>query len=270
MAKSRIDLSTVAGLGLAAAGILGGLLLEGGVLQDVLQKTAALIVLGGTAGAVMVATPWATLTAAMRRLWHVLMEPQSDPSLAIDEIITFATKARRSGLVSLDADINRIPDPFMRKALTLAVDGCDLQELRKMMELEIDMAEGRAEAEAQVFESAGGYSPTIGIIGAVLGLIQVMKRLADTEQVGHGIATAFVATVYGVALANVVLLPAAAKIKARMRQETDRRMLILEGVCGLVEGLNPKLIRQKLEAFVVVTGLNLPTAAKPAARREAA
>ncbi len=270
MAKSRIDLSTVAGLGLATAGILGGLLLEGGVLQDVLQKTAALIVLGGTAGAVMVATPWATLTAAMRRLWHVLMEPQSDPALAIDEIITFATKARRSGLVSLDGDINRIPDPFMRKALTLAVDGCDLQELRKMMELEIDMAEGRAEAEAQVFESAGGYSPTIGIIGAVLGLIQVMKRLADTEQVGHGIATAFVATVYGVALANVVLLPAAAKIKARMRQETDRRVLILEGICGLVEGLNPKLIRQKLEAFVAVTGQTRPPTAKPPARREAA
>ncbi|MCX6596713.1 MAG: flagellar motor protein [Acidobacteria bacterium] len=270
MAKARVDLSTVAGLTVATAGILGGLLLEGGALQDVLQKTAALIVLGGTAGAVMVATPWATLTAAMRRLWHVLMEPQSDPGLAIDEIITFATKARRSGLVSLDGDINRIPDPFMRKALTLAVDGCDLQELRKMMELEIDMAEGRAEAEAQVFESAGGYSPTIGIIGAVLGLIQVMKRLADTEQVGHGIATAFVATVYGVALANVVLLPAAAKIKARMRQETDRRMLILEGICGLVEGLNPKLIRQKLEAFVAVTGQTRPAAAKPAARREAA
>ncbi|MCX6592161.1 MAG: flagellar motor protein [Acidobacteria bacterium] len=269
MAKARIDLSTVGGLGLAAAGILGGLVLEGGVLQDILQKTAALIVLGGTAGAVMVATPWATLKSALRRLWHVLMEPVSNPAVAIDEIITFATKARRSGLVSLDSDINRIPDPFMRKALTLAVDGCDLQELRKMMELEIDMAEARAEADAQVFESAGGYSPTIGIIGAVLGLIQVMKRLADTEQVGHGIATAFVATVYGVALANVVLLPAASKIKARMRQETDRCVLILEGICGLVEGLNPKLIRQKLEAFISVRAVSRPAEAK-AARREAA
>jgi chemotaxis protein MotA len=131
----------------------------------------------------------------------------------------------------------------------LAVDGCDLQEIRAMLELEIDMEEARAEAEAKVFEGAGGYAPTIGIIGAVMGLIQVMKNLADIEEVGHGIAVAFVATVYGVGLSNLLFLPMAQKIKARAHAETKRRTLITEGVAGIVEGLNPKLLRAKLEAF---------------------
>ena len=138
----------------------------------------------------------------------------------------------------------------MRKALNLAVEGADLQEIRKMLELEIGIVEHLAECEAKVFENAGGYAPTIGIIGAVLGLIQVMKNLANIEGVGHGIAVAFVATIYGVAAANLLFLPAAAKIKTRARAESQRKELILEGVCGIVEGLNPKLIRIKLEAYV--------------------
>ena len=138
---------------------------------------------------------------------------------------------------------------FLKKALTLAVDGTDLQEIRNMLELEMSLAEHHAEAEAKVYESAGGYAPTVGIIGAVLGLIQVMKNLANIDEVGHGIAVAFVATVYGVAVANLFLLPAANKIKARAHAETQRREMILEGVSGIVEGLNPKLVQAKLEAF---------------------
>ena len=178
----------------------------------------------------------------------------------IDEIITYATKARKNGLVSLESEADSVQDPFLRKALNLAVDGADLQELRKMMELQIGVEEHHALAEAKVFESAGGYSPTIGIIGAVLGLIQVMKNLANIEEVGRGIAVAFVATVYGVALANIFLLPVANKIKARVQQESQRKELMLEGVAGIVEGLNPKLIRSKLEAY---TSAQPPPAAKP-------
>ena len=140
-------------------------------------------------------------------------------------------------------------------ALTLAVDGTDLQEIRKMLELEIGLEEHHAEAEAKVFECAGGYSPTVGIIGAVMGLIQVMKNLANIDEVGHGIAVAFVATVYGVGLANLFFLPAASKIKARINAEIQRKELILEGVSGIVEGLNPKLIRAKLEAFSIGAAL---------------
>ena len=167
----------------------------------------------------------------------------------IDQIADYSTKAREDGIVALEQVANDAADPFLRKALNPAVDGTDLQELRRMMELEIVMEEHHAEAEARIFEGAGGYAPTIGIIGAVLGLIQVMKDLADIEKVGHGIAPAFVATIYGVAFANLFFLPAAGKIKARAQQKAQMRELILEGVVGIVEGSNPKLIRSKLEAY---------------------
>ena len=243
------DLATLLGVFLALGGIVGGLLLEGGKLHDIAQLTAALIVLGGTMGAVMVSTPMRVILHAIKRLRHVVMDTESAPHLVIEEIILYASSARRKGLVSLEQDAASRADPFLRKALGLAVDGCDLGELKKMMELEIQVAEQHADLEAKVFENAGGYSPTIGIIGAVLGLIQVMKNLANIDEVGHGIAVAFVATVYGVALANLFLLPAANKIKARAHSEIQLNELMLEGVIAIVEGMNPKLIRSKLEAY---------------------
>jgi len=243
------DFATVAGILVAFGGILGGLVMEGGRIKDVSQITAAFIVLGGTFGAVMVSTPLGVLKGAGVRLVHVFLDKTQPPDAAIEELIGYATKARKNGLVSLETEALAIPDPFLRKALTLAVDGTDLQELRNMMQLEIDMTDGRAVAEAKVFESAGGYSPTIGIIGAVMGLIQVMKNLANIDEVGHGIAVAFVATVYGVGLANILLLPAANKIKARIECDTELKELKLEGVVAIVEGLNPKLIRSKLDAY---------------------
>ncbi len=234
---------------MAMGGILGGLLLEGGSILDIAQFTAALIVVGGTLGAVMITTPMGVLIRACKRLLSVFLYTPASPGVISEEIIGYATKARKNGIVSLEHDALAIEDPFLRKALNLAVDGADLQEIRSMMELEIMMEEHHVEAEAKVFESAGGYSPTIGIIGAVMGLIQVMKHLANIDEVGHGIAVAFVATVYGVALSNIFFLPMASKIKARAHEETERRELILEGVVGIVEGLNPKLIRTKLEIY---------------------
>jgi len=248
-AGARPDFATLGGILLALGGIVGGLLMEGGKIKDISQITAAFIVLGGTFGAVMVSTPLVVLKGAFLRLVHVILDKTQPPDAAIEELIGYATKARKNGLVSLENEALEVQDPFLRKALTLAVDGTDLQEIRNMMQLEIDMAESRATAEAKVFESAGGYSPTIGIIGAVMGLIQVMKNLANIEEVGHGIAVAFVATVYGVGLANILLLPASTKIKARIASDTELKELKLEGVVAIVEGLNPKLIRSKLEAY---------------------
>jgi chemotaxis protein MotA len=245
----RADLATICGVVIACTGILGGLLMEGGRIKDVMQITAAFIVIGGTLGAVLVSTPLAVVTGAARRFRHVVFDRGHSPNALIEEIIAYATKARKNGLVSLELEAAKIGDPFLRKALNLAVDGADLQEIRKMMELQIEIEEQHALAEARVFESAGGYSPTIGIIGAVLGLIQVMKNLANIDEVGRGIAVAFVATVYGVGLANIFLLPAANKIKARIHEDTQRKELMLEGVAGIVEGLNPKLIRSKLDAY---------------------
>jgi chemotaxis protein MotA len=206
-------------------------------------------VLCGTIGAVMVTTPMGTLIGAVKKLGLVFFEQDQSPHAMIEEIIAYATKARKSGIVSLEKEADAIQDPFLRKALNLAVDGTDLDAIRKTMELEITLGEHHAEAEAKVFEAAGGYAPTIGIIGAVLGLIQVMKNLANIEEVGHGIAVAFVATVYGVGTANLFFLPAGNKIKVRMQKVTQTQELMLEGVAGIVEGLNPKLIRTKLEAY---------------------
>lgn len=246
---TRPDIATLGGLILAFGGIVGGLIMEGGKLKDIAQLTAAIIVLGGTCGAVMVSTPMNVLRGAAKRLVHVILDKTDPPEAVIDELIGYAAAARRNGLVSLENDALQVQDAFLRKALILAVDGTDIQEIRAMMLLEIELSENQALAEAKVFESAGGYSPTIGIIGAVLGLIQVMKNLANIEEVGHGIAVAFVATVYGVGLANIVLLPAATKIKARVENETALKELKLEGVVAIVEGMNPKLIRNKLEAY---------------------
>jgi chemotaxis protein MotA len=246
---SKPDIATFAGLLIALGGIIGGLLLEGGEISDIAQVTAALIVLGGTLGAVLVATPMPVVLRAAKRLLSVFFDKATTPDATIEEIIGYASKARKNGIVSLEQEANSVPDPFLKKSLNLAVDGTDLQELRKMMELEISLQEQEREAEAKVFEAAGGYAPTVGIIGAVMGLIQVMKHLEDIDEVGHGIAVAFVATVYGVGVSNLFFLPAANKIKARAQKGILSKELMLEGVIGIVEGLNPKLIRSKLEAY---------------------
>jgi chemotaxis protein MotA len=270
-AGSKPDIATIGGLVLAVGGIVGGLVLEKGNIGDIIQGTAALIVLGGTFGAVLVSMPLPTVIGALKRLKVVLFEKSQSPDTLVDEIIEYATKARKNGLVSLEQECEHIADPFLSKALTLAVDGTDIQEIRKMLELEIGLREHYAESEAKVFESAGGYAPTIGIIGAVLGLIQVMKSLSNIDEVGRGIAVAFVATVYGVSLANLFLLPAANKIKCRAHHEVQMKELILEGVLGIVEGLNPKIIRSKLDAYIDDTGpRKVPKPAKAGAPKTAA
>ncbi|MGA2183733.1 MAG: flagellar motor protein [Bryobacteraceae bacterium] len=248
--RGRPDLATIGGFAVAIIGILGGLLLEGGKFSDVRQFTAGMIVLGGTFGAVMITTPLSLLFAAVKKLPLVFWDRAVSSTHVVEEILGYATRARKNGIVSLEADIDNIGDPFLRKALSLAVDGTDLQDLRRMMDLELHLEEQRGEAEAKVFECAGGYSPTIGIIGAVLGLIQVMKHLENIEEVGKGIAVAFVATVYGLLVANIVMLPTASKLKSRLQDSIRTKEMMLEGVCSIAEGLNPKLIRSKLEAYL--------------------
>jgi chemotaxis protein MotA len=243
------DLATLGGLVLFFAGIVGGLVLEGGSIHEILQPTAAMIVFGGTFGALMVTTPMGVLKRAIKSMVSVFMERKQTTNAIIEEVIGYATKARKNGIVSLEQDAAKVEDPFLRKALNLAVDGTDLQEIRKMMELEMTIEEHHGETAAKALEAAGGYSPTIGIIGAVMGLIQVMKNLANIDEVGRGIATAFVATIYGVGSANIFFLPMGAKIRARCQGGLQIKELMLEGVSGIVEGLNPKLIRTKLEAY---------------------
>jgi chemotaxis protein MotA len=245
-----MDIGTIAGLVIAAAAIVLGLILEGGKVGQILQPTAALIVFGGTFGAILVQFPVAVVLAALRSLMSIFFVPKSDPRGVIQEIVTIAFKARREGIVSLDSELDKIENPFMKKALMLAVDGTEPGELRKMMELEMGNQGENEDNIPKVFESAGGFSPTIGIIGAILGLIQVMQHLDNIDEVGKGIAVAFVATVYGVGAANLFLLPAAGKLKIRIREEQVIREMMLEGVISLLEGMNPRMIETKLDSFL--------------------
>lgn len=244
-----MDMGSLAGLFLALAGILTGLLLEGGHVGQVLQPTAAMIVFGGTLGAVMLQFPLSTVAASGRRLVGLFLHRDDGGQALLRQIVGFANQARRHGIVSLDRDLNQVTDSFLRQALMLAVDGTEPAELRRIMEVQIDTM-GEVEARIpSVLESAGGFSPTIGIIGAVIGLIQVMQHLDHMNQVGRGIAVAFVATIYGVGAANLFFLPAAGKLRQRAREEQRRKEMALEGVISILEGMNPRMIEIKLAGY---------------------
>jgi len=246
----RVDKASVGGVLLGLAGVIGGLLLEGGTVSQILQPTAAMIVFGGTAGAVLVQFPLAVVLTAVGRLAGIFSEPQTGLEAVIDRLVNYANIARRRGIASLDDELSEVQDPFMKKVLTLAVDGTEPQELRKIAELELDNELEREERFPQVFESAGGFSPTVGIIGAVLGLIQVMQHLDKLDEVGRGIAVAFVATIYGVGAANLLLLPVAGKMRIRLREEQVQKEMVLEGVIAILGGMNPRMLRNSLRSFV--------------------
>jgi chemotaxis protein MotA len=244
-----VDKATWGGIFLAVGGIVAGLLLEGGNLSQVLQPTAAMIVFGGTLGAVLIQFPLGVVLEAFKQLAHVFLEPKQNPREIVDQLVKYAYQARRGGVISLDAELETIQDPFLKRSLMLAVDGTEPQELRKMMELDIDNQAEHDDKIPQVFESAGGFAPTIGIIGAVLGLIQVMQHLDKIDEVGRGIAVAFVATIYGVGSANLFFLPAAGKMKIRLQGERNIREMTLEGIISILEGINPRMLEAKLVGF---------------------
>lgn len=246
-----MDRSSIAGVTLAIAGITVGLHMEGGNLSQILQPTAALIVFGGTMGAVLLQFPLKTVLAAFRKLTHVFAAPARKNEQLIQQLVGFANKARRSGVVSLDADMQNIQDPFLKRTLMLAVDGTEPAELRKIMRVTLDTAMESEDSLAAVFESAGGFSPTIGILGAVLGLIQVMQHLENIAEVGKGIAVAFVATIYGVGAANLFFLPFAGKMRMLAREDHQRREMMLEGVISILEGMNPRMLEVQLSGFLL-------------------
>ena len=245
-----MDKASIGGVLLAIAGIVAGLLMEGGNIGQILQPTAALIVFGGTMGAVLLQFPLTTVAAAFRRVAHVFAAPRKSNDELIRLLVAFANKARRNGVVSLDADLQTIQDPFLRQAVMLAVDGTEPSDLRKIMQVSLESATESEERLPAVFESAGGFSPTIGILGAVLGLIQVMQHLDNIQEVGRGIAVAFVATIYGVGIANLLFIPLAGKMRLRVRDDYLRREMMLEGVISILEGMNPRMLEVKLTGFL--------------------
>lgn len=245
-----MERASIIGLAIGMAAVVGGNMLEGGRIESIIQPTAAVIVFGGTAGATFLSFPFSDIIKALASLRYVFFKDRTDAEALIQDMIRYAGIARRNGFIALEAEVPTITNPFFMKALMLAIDGMLPKLLVETMERENITFEDEHRRIAKVFDTAGGFSPTIGIIGAVLGLIHVMENLSDPSKLGAGIAVAFVATIYGVGAANLILLPIARKLVNRLNQELAVREMVLEGVVGIQSGINPHYLEEKLRAFV--------------------
>jgi chemotaxis protein MotA len=254
-----MDVTTVAGIVGSIGLILLGQALEGGHVGSILQATAALIVFGGTIGAVAVAYPKKDFVMGLRLVKLGFSERRHDLAGLSRQIVEYAGVARRDGVLALEGRLAEVSDPFLRRGLQFVVDGVDAGVTRTTLEAAIDADFEEHVVGAKVWESAGGFAPTVGILGAVLGLIHVMENLNDPSKLGGGIAVAFVATIYGVGSANLLFLPLATKIKRKLGLEKERKTLIAEGVLSIQEGLNPRVLEEKLRAL---TGEDAPPAAE--------
>ncbi|TAN44859.1 MAG: flagellar motor protein [Nitrospirae bacterium] len=245
-----MDIAALLGIILGLGAIIGGNVLEGGNAAHLVQLVAGLIVFGGTFGATLLSFSARDVVNAFKSISVVFMRQDHNPLETIQSILGILVKARKMGLIALEGELKNVENPFLKKGLTLMIDGMAPAMIKEVMYQEIVTYEERIKKSAKVFESAGGYAPTIGIIGAVLGLIQVMQDVSDPSKIGSGIAVAFVATVYGVGSANLVFLPMAKKIMNRMNEEIQLRELIIEGIIGIESGVNPYFLKMRLNAFL--------------------
>ncbi len=244
-----MDKISIAGLFLGLAAIVFGQVLEGGHLASLVQPTAFLIVVGGTLGAVMLQSPLTVFREGMAMVKWVFVPPVVDPDRQIAEISRWSHIARKEGLLSLETHIGGVKDPFTVKGLQLLVDGSEPERLREVLEVEITAVESNLRAAAKVWEAAGGYAPTIGILGAVMGLIHVMENLSDPSKLGSGIAVAFVATIYGVGAANLIFLPVAKKLMANIARVITLREMLVDGLVGIANGDNPRILESRLQGY---------------------
>ncbi len=245
-----MDFLSLVGVAIALGAIIGGNILEGGHTESLLQLTAFLIVIGGTLGAVMLQTPLTTFMRSIKIAPWIVTPPKFEVAQTIEKIVEWSKISRREGLLGLESFAEEEADDFSRKCLQLLVDGNEPDTIREIMEVEMSTDENRDLMAAKVFESAGGYSPTIGIIGAVMGLIHVMQNLSDPSKLGSGIAVAFVATIYGVGAANLVLLPIANKLKSIVSNQVHFREMIMEGIIAIAEGENARHIENRLQGYL--------------------
>lgn len=246
-----MDFLTIVGALLALGAILGGNMLEGGHVDSLLQLTALVIVLGGTIGAIMVQTPLPVFLRSLKMIVWTIFPPKLAQSEAIEKIVNWSNIARKEGLLGLEPLTESEPEPFSKKGLQLLVDGSEPDTIRSILEVELDSQEHMDTQAAKVYEGMGGYSPTIGIIGAVMGLIHVMNNLADPSKLGSGIAVAFVATIYGVGFANIFFLPLGNKLKSSIHKQSKFREMIIEGIIAIAEGENPRNIETKLKGYML-------------------
>jgi len=245
-----MDLLSLVGLLMGVGAILLGQFIEGGHISSLLNGPAILIVAGGTLGAIMLQFPMPLFVQALRQMKWVFFPPADSGEEIIEKIISWSNVARREGLLGLESLSDTEEDDFARRGLMLLVDGTEPEMMRNILEVEVDTKERLYLSAAKLYDSAGGYTPTVGIIGAVMGLIQVMENLADPSKLGHGIAVAFVATIYGVGLANLLLIPIANKMKNVIDAQTQLRYMLIEGIVSIAEGDNPRNIEHKLLGFI--------------------
>ncbi len=246
-----LDVFLLTGIAIAFTATFLGLHTAGVSFNYFLQPVAAMIVLGGTAGIMLITTPRHALVESFRGVMGLLSAVENDRAALIDEIVDYARRARKTGgILGLEPSIQKASHPRLRHALELALDIPNHAELRSVFETELQMAERQGDADAKTLEVAGGFAPTLGIIGTVIGLIQVLRQFSNLPAVGYGIGTAFVSTIYGLALANLFLLPVAQRIRARVTEKFETQELILEGVLAIAEGGHPAVIRMRLNSFL--------------------
>lgn len=264
-----MDLATTIGLGIAVVGIIGGNIAEGGNPMALINLPGFMIVVLGTIGAVTIANPLSTMIGLPKVILKAFISGRRhDSAHTVNLFVSMADKARREGLLALENEVDKIGDDFSRKGVQLMIDGTDPELLRDIMEIEAEAVKHRHEQNYAVLEMAGGIAPTIGVLGAVMGLMSVMANLDEPEHIGPGIATAFVATFYGVFTANVIYLPLAAKLKTYARHEQHALAVVIEGLMSIQAGDNPRIVREKLEGFL--TPGERRAEAKQAEEREAA
>lgn len=245
-----MDKISVLGLLVGLSAIVGGQFLEGGHVSSLLQPTAFVIVVGGTLGAIMLQSPLPVFLSGMKMVRWVFLPPVSGQEELLARVTGWAYMARREGLLSLEAQIHHMDDAFMAKGMQLLVDGAEPERLREVLETDIYAYESRLRQSARIWEAAGGYSPTIGILGAVMGLIQVMENLSDPSKLGSGIAVAFVATIYGVGLANLVFLPVSRKLFSQVHRLVRAREMVVDGLVAIANGDNPRIIENRLQGYL--------------------
>ncbi|MCL4425450.1 MAG: flagellar motor protein [Firmicutes bacterium] len=245
-----MDMATILGLTLALGALVISILMDGGKLSSLVSPSALLLIMGGTLGATIISFPMEEVANLPKILMLVFFSKKADAKEAIDRVVSLAEKARREGLLILQEDAKNITDKFLLRGLNLVIDGADPEMVKTIMETDLAFTEKRHKRGAAILEAAGGYAPTMGIIGTVMGLVHVLGNLEDTSKLGPAIAVAFLATFYGISTANIFWLPMANKLKERSREEMLLKEITLEGILSIQAGENPRIVREKLEVFL--------------------
>jgi chemotaxis protein MotA len=246
-----MDFISIIGLVVGIASIIGGQILEGGHFSSLIQPTAMLIVAGGTIGAIALQSPHATFTSGLKMSLWVFIPPAMNPDALIERLVYWSQISRKEGILTLENELDSVDNPFEKRGLQMVIDGLEVEQFGEALDVEISAYEAQMKQAAKIWESAGGYSPTIGILGAVLGLIHVMENLTEPAKLGGGIAVAFVATIYGVGLANLIFLPMAKKLQANVARLVALREMYVEGLLAIANGEHPRIVESRMRGYFI-------------------